>query len=210
MYSFGKCHICSHEGKFCVSVYPAINLKLLTVRIDQPPSFRLDIKSTNLNCNLSIAFLTELLILPPSFNISPGNMTFLGFWSLHLCCLEKEMIAQRICSQSKKLVGTLKIVRSVNGNFPCYLSALFLPLCKTTRTAAKFYFGKTNHKSEPLLLLQRVQNMSKRKYVAKPGAIFNFWTKYKRSTYNCGYEDQMMIERSKNIQILWLLNIYQF
>ena len=44
------------EGKFCVSVYPAINLKLLTVRIDRPASFQLDIKSTNLNWNLSIAF----------------------------------------------------------------------------------------------------------------------------------------------------------
>ena len=45
-------------------------------------------------------------------------------WSLHcVICLDKEMIAQRICSQLKKLVGWNSLVRSVNGNFPCYLSA---------------------------------------------------------------------------------------
>ena len=38
MYSLGKCHICSHEGKFCVSVYPAINLELLTVRNQDRPA----------------------------------------------------------------------------------------------------------------------------------------------------------------------------
>ena len=38
MYSLGKCHICSREGKFCVSVYPAINLELLTVRNQDRPA----------------------------------------------------------------------------------------------------------------------------------------------------------------------------
>ena len=31
------------------------------------------------------------------------------------------------------------VVRSVNGNFPCYLSAQRLPLSKTTRTAVKLF-----------------------------------------------------------------------
>ena len=33
------------------------------------------------------------------------------------------------------------VVRSVNGNFPCYLSAQRLSLSKTTRTAAKLFLG---------------------------------------------------------------------
>ena len=33
----GKCHICSPQLKFCVSVYRAINLKLLTVRTGNLP-----------------------------------------------------------------------------------------------------------------------------------------------------------------------------
>ena len=33
------------------------------------------------------------------------------------------------------------VVRSVNGNFPCYLSAQRLSLSKTTMTAAKLFLG---------------------------------------------------------------------
>ena len=34
------------------------------------------------------------------------------------------------------------VVRSVNGNFPCYLSAQRISLSKTTRTAAKLFLGE--------------------------------------------------------------------
>ena len=52
--SLGKCHICSPRGKFCVSVYLTINLKLPTVRTGDPPPFScvMDINSANLNLNL--------------------------------------------------------------------------------------------------------------------------------------------------------------
>ena len=103
---------------------------------DRQPPFQLDINSTNHNCNLWVDFLTAANFCQLMWNIDIRNFYLkynfsydmwdffnsVLFWSLH-CYSDKKMITQRICSQSKKLVGWSSLVRSVNGNFPCYLSA---------------------------------------------------------------------------------------
>ena len=55
---------------------------------------------------------------------------------------KKWLRAESVYSWRNLLVGAV-LVRSVNGKFPCYLFAQFLPFTKTTRTAREILFDRT-------------------------------------------------------------------